>query len=343
MKQVLKFFTVAGLLLIVNLSFAQEKSNPGMYMQYFSDHYKQVSQDMWDYMSAIARGKNAKKVESRRKELLKSLLDAKRRIAATKPFFGDAGLRDSTVSFLKLNYNILHEDYDKVLNLEEISEQSFDKMEAYILVRKATNEKMNAASDALEVEQDRFATEHHVNLIHDESKLGKKLARAGKAFNYYDELFLLYFKCQFQESNMINAMNKGDINAMEQSKNALLQFADEGLVTLTGLKSFESDGSLIIACRNLLNFYTREAKNKMPIIIDFYLKKENFEKINAIMKTKGKNASREEFDKYNKSMNEYNTLINKFNKANEDLNKERGQTLDNWNDSVKGFLDKHAG
>ena len=42
-------------------------------------------------------------------------------------------------------------------------------------------------------------------------------------------------------------------------------------------------------------------------------------------------------------MNEYNTLINKFNKANEDLNKERGQTLDNWNDSVKGFLDKHAG
>ena len=229
MKQVVKFFTVAGLLLIVNLTFAQEKSNPGMYMQYFSDHYKQVSQDMWDYMSAIARGKNAKKVESRRKELLKSLLDAKRRIAATKPFFGDAGLRDSTVSFLKLNYNILHEDYDKVLNLEEISEQSFDKMEAYILVRKATNEKMNAASDALEVEQDRFATEHHVNLIHDESKLGKKLARAGKAFNYYDELFLLYFKCQFQESNMINAMNKGDINAMEQSKNALLQFADEGL------------------------------------------------------------------------------------------------------------------
>ncbi len=321
---------------------SQDNSSALAYMQFLGDQYKPISKDMWDYMSAIARGKNARKVDNKRKELIKTILNSKKIISASKPYKGDSGLRDSTVAYLVLNYNILNEDYDKIVDLEEIAEQSYDQMEAYILVRKQTNEKINSASEAMEAEEKRFAAQNNINLIQVDSKLSKKLERAGEAFDYYDEIFLVHFKSQIQESNIISAMNKQDINAVEQGKNALKQYSEEGLEALLKFKPFKGDATLIVACKNLFNFYKKEADVKFPVIIDFYLKKENYDEMKKIMDSKGKTATKEEINNYNKSMNDYNILVNKFNTVNQELNKERTQKINDWNNAIKVFLDKHA-
>ena len=62
MKNFIRIFLIAGVLFLTFNVSGQNNSNPGAYMNQFSDQYKLVSKDMWDYMSAIARGKNARKV-----------------------------------------------------------------------------------------------------------------------------------------------------------------------------------------------------------------------------------------------------------------------------------------
>jgi hypothetical protein len=340
MKKVL----LVTLIIVFNfpVTHAQDYSSAGAYMSYFSDQYKVVSKDMWDYMSAIARGKNARKVENRRKELVASVKQVKSKIAAVRPYKEDASLRDSTVAFLQLNYDILNDDYEKIVDLEEIAEQSYDDMEAYMNIRKKANEKMNEASESIEGAQKRFAAAHDVNLLEDNSKLSKKIERADKAFNYYDQVFLIYFKSGIQETKMVEAFNKSDMNSAEQCKNALKQYAAEGVDKLKEIKPYEGDASVTVACKNLLDFYKKEAELKAPIVIDFYLKKENFEKLKNAMDAKGKSATKEEIDEYNKSVKDYNAMTGSFNKTNDEMNRERSEKLNAWNNAVKAFLDKHA-
>ncbi len=333
---------LASLLIIAMPVMSQDYSNAGGYMQYFSEQSTQVSKDTWDYMSAISRGKNARKVEVRRKELLKTILNSKRKIAVVKPFKEDQALRDSMVSYLQLTYNVLHEDYDKILDLEEIAEQSYDQMETYMKIRKQAGQKLSDAFDALNLEEKRFAVAHNVNLIEDQSKLGKKLERAGNAFDYYDEIYLVFFKSQIQELHMVDALNKSDMNAAEQCKNSLRQFSEEGLVSLKEYQSYQGDATLIVACKNLFNFYKKESEVKAPIMIDFYLKKDNFDKIAAAMKSKGKSPTKEEIDNYNKSQKEFNSVVNSYNIINNEVNKERSEKQNAWQNAVKNFLDKHA-
>jgi hypothetical protein len=46
------------------------------------------------------------------------------------PWKGDRSFRDTTVAYLKLLYIVFNEDYGKIVNMEEIAEQSYDAMEA---------------------------------------------------------------------------------------------------------------------------------------------------------------------------------------------------------------------
>lgn len=59
---------------------------------------------------------------------------------------GDKTLQQSTNDYLKLMTSNLTENYAKMVNLEEIAEQSYDNMEAYLLLKEKVNERMDEAS-----------------------------------------------------------------------------------------------------------------------------------------------------------------------------------------------------
>jgi hypothetical protein len=75
--------------------------------------------------------------------------------------------------------------------------------------------------------------------------------------------------------------------------------------------------------------------------VDFYLKKEKFEKLKTVMDTKGKNPSKAEVDEYNKAISDYNQAVNDYNDINNDLNKKRASALSDWNGAVSKFLDRN--
>jgi hypothetical protein len=322
---------------------AQDLKVPVNYLNHLSTQNMEITKDYMSYSSAVAHGKSARKVENRRKEMITSTKTAISNISKMPPFEGDKSLRDSVVAFLKLSYNVLNEDYAKILDMEEVAEQSYDGMEAYLLAQDLANEKMNSASKRLGELEKSFAQSHHINIIESEDKLSKKVEKTNEVNVYYRPIYLIFFKSYKQEMYLLEALKKKDFNEIEQNKNTLKQFSEEGLEKLKEIKAYDGDHSLKMACQQALSFYKMESESKMSTITDFLLKEENFQKIKKAFDSKKQSErTKEDVDAYNKAVNDMNNGINEYNKANTFLNDNRDKAISGWNKGSQGFLDKHV-
>ena len=313
------------------------------YMNTISVKYRKIQQDMWDYTSAVAHGKSAKKVESRRAELIQTTFQAMNEMKRMPAFEGDATYRDSVVSFLNMYYIILKEDYAQIVDMEAISEQSYNDMEAYMTAKGMANEKMNSAAAMVADQQKVFAGQHNITLHDADDNLSKNMVAADEVYEYYNVLYLIFFKSYIQEKYLIEAINKKDVSAIEQNKNALLSTANEGLEKLESVADFKGDNTIVTACTEILTFYKDEAENKVSLITDYFIKTENFNTIKTSFdQIKPNNRTQADVDAYNNAVNAMNASVEVYNTTNAELSAGRSKTLDNWNNSTAKFTDKHV-
>ena len=104
----------------------------GQYMNYISKQNDDLTLIYLSYVSAASHGKSARKVEKRRLEVLDAISRTRFNIQGMPTWKGDRTYRDSTVSYLKLLNIVFSEDYAKIVDMEDIAEQSYDAMEAYM-------------------------------------------------------------------------------------------------------------------------------------------------------------------------------------------------------------------
>lgn len=312
------------------------------YMDYINATIEPISGDLWSYTSAASHGKGARKVENKRKELIQSIINSKNIISKMPPFEGDASLRDSVVANLQLYYHVMNEDFEKILDMEEISEQSFDLMEAYLKAKEMAQEKLRGSSEGLSKKYKTFGTAHYINIIENKSKLEQKIQIADEVYKYYNKAYLIFFKVYKQEVYLIDAFSKIDINAMQQNRNALVTIANEAQLKAKELGVYKGDASILNALKQLIQFYIKETEQKAPEMIDFFIKKKEWEDIKTALDNKPKNQrTQQDVDRYNKMVNDYNAGVNKYNKNNQELNDARNKLMDNWNKINDQFLDKH--
>jgi hypothetical protein len=332
-------------LLLAVLAFsgvAQGTQDAHAYLSAIGNQFYEISNARMSYTSAASHGKSARKVEKRRTELINSIKTAEAAVRKMKPFNGSVAYRDSVVSYLKLNRIVITEDYGKIVDLEEIAEQSYDAMEAYMLAKEKAEEKLDTAFSNVFVQQKLFAATNDITLVASDSKLSQKLRTSGKVIQYYNPVYLIFFKSYKDEGYIMDAVNRNDINAMEQTKNALLASAENGLKQLQSISSFRGDASLKAACQQILAFYKMEASQKIQEVINFQLKKENYDKMREALEAKRPaDRTKQDVDNFNKMVKEYNDSVNKINAMHNDLNKKRAESLEKWNNASENFLDKH--
>jgi len=155
---------------------------------------------------------------------------------------------------------------------------------------------------------------------------------------HYQEVYLIFFKSDKQEAYLMDAVNNKNINGVEQNRNSLQTFSEEGLAKLKELKAYNNDESLIVACRNMLNFYLAEIKT-MNSMTDFFLKEENFAKLKK--KFDASKKTQKDVDEFNKAVNDVNATGKTYNETNADLNKQRTSGIDDWNKAVKRYMDNY--
>ena len=339
------FYLLAFTLLLISLNpvYAQTYSSAGAYMSFISNQYREVTKDYWSYAAAVAHGKSARKVENRRQSLIQTVKDSQKKITAMPGWENDNSLRDSAKNFLQNSYHVLNDDYGKIVNMEDVAEQSYDGMEAYLLAQDLANQKLDKALISLAATQKEFAEKYKVTILDNSNdELSGKVKTSNKVNAYYKVFYLLFFKSYKQEAYMLDALNSKNINGIEQNKTTLLKYSTEGIVKLDTAKAFNGDRSLITACKQMLDFYKKEC-DKTSTYISYFLKAENFDKTKKAFEAKKQSdRTKEDVENFNASVNELNKASNEFNTVNAELNQTRKTLLENWNKAVQNFLDKHT-
>jgi hypothetical protein len=246
------------------------------------------------------------------------------------------------VRYLELSYQVLNNDYSKIVDMEELAEQSYDAMEAYMAAQQIANEKLDAAFAVAAKAQSDFAANNNITLQADDSKTEQKLEKAGEVFKYYNKLYLIFYKPFKQEFYLLDAQQKGDINGMKQNQEALSKLAKEAKEKIKTTDAYKKNNSLKSTLNDLMDFYIYEADTKITPLIDFALKKEKFEKLKTAMDKKGSSASKSEVDEFNKAVNEFNKAGAEYNDIGNDLNKKRSNAIANWESAVSKFLDRNV-
>lgn len=337
----MKLVLVPFIVMLATLPAQAQYEHAGQYLDAIGKSTEKVSAMYLSYLSAMGHNKSARKVEKRRLEVIDAILNARLEAQGMPAWKGDRSYKDSTVAYYKMMYNVFNEDFAKIVNMEEIAEQSYDAMEAYMLAKEKANEKLNEASERQSRMQKAFAAKHNINIIEGTSELQEKSKIASALMDHYGDVYLVFFKAYKQEAYLLDALEKKNLTAIEQNKAALKAVAEEGLQKLQALTGYNNDGALMAACRQAMQFYKDEA-GRMDFASDFLLLNETFEKTKKALESKpASQRTQKDIDEFNKGVNNINNAVNKYNNTNNAINRERQQVLDGWNNTVKRYLDNY--
>ena len=341
-----KSIILAGVLFAAEINFSQAQpiTDPGDYMTRISGAQTEMDQKYMAYISAAAHSRRARKIERMRTAALESINNAKYKTSDLPVYKGDNSLRQAGIDYIQFCYRIFSEDYSKIVDIEEIAEQSIDEMQVYLLLQEKTSEKLREASGNFNKAQNDFATKYNVKVVDSKGELYEKMKTADKLNHYCNQVFLLFFKANYEENALFKAVADQKLIAAEQARSALLGFATEGLETIKAdsLRSFQGDAELGNGCREILVFYKSIAEKDVPKLMDFYLKQENFEKLKKAMDAKGSSRTKQDVEAFNKSAKEMNAGVTDFNFRYKDLFKQRQAALDAWNAADRSFRDRET-
>lgn len=344
MKQLSTLFFALSILFQFTTNQTLAQSSSLEYMEDLTSNFKAVKDETYQYLKAITKGKGARKVESKRQALISQLKTAKTQASKKKDFNGDASLKESIENYFNIGYIVLKEDFDKILDMEDISEQSYDAMEAYMMAKEQANKKLDEASEAVQESQKVFCASNNITLLEaEDDKQSLRMKRASNTLSYYNDMYLIFFKVYKQEAYVLDALQRNDISGFDQNNKSLEAEAKAALVKLEKMEAYEGDKSLISAGTEVITFYLRESTKDFATITDFYAKKDAYEKISKnFEEISKKDRTQADIDEINNAGKEYNDAVSKFNKTNEIANKERNAFLNQWNKKVDSFIDKHG-
>ncbi len=334
------FIFMALSLLHISPAGAQVFEDAGKYMSFIGDANEKLSATYLSYMSAVAH-KSARKQEKRRLDVVSAIMNTRTAIQGMPPWKGDRSFKDTSVAYLKILNTVFNEDYAKIVNMEEIAEQSYDAMEAYMLAEEKAWDKLAEAAERQADMSKTFAARYNVTLITTENETGRKSKIASELNKHYNEVYLIFFKPYKQEMYLMDALEKGNVIAIEQNINSLGKMAADAMEKLKTLKGYNNDPTLINACREAMTFYKKEAQ-QANTMTDFFLKKENFEKTKKNFDSKRANdRTKQDVDQYNNAVKEMNDAMKEYNNLNNQLNKERTNMLNNMNKKNSNYMDQY--
>jgi len=284
-----KVFTPLILLLIMACAVtksakAQDGDDPGSYMNSISNAETAMNKSYMAYISASAHSSRKRKIEKMREQAVESIQTCQNTINYNiAPYKGDNSLRQSSMKYVDLCYKVFNDDYAHIVNMDDIAERSYDEMQAYLLLQQATDDTLQAAITRRNKAQEKFAAKYNVRLTDEKTELGDKMEQSNRLSKYRNKVYLLFYKCNWEDNQLTEAINQKNVTKIEQTRSALGKYAIEGLAVLDTLHGYENDNSLAESCRQALTFYKGEAQTEIPKVTDFFLKEENFGKLKTAM------------------------------------------------------------
>lgn len=337
------FLTIVALFCLV-VAEAQDFKTPIDYLNFIGKETDAISRNTWNYTKAVAHSKSARRIDATRKTLVKSIQNATKKITNLKEGYkGDTEYRDQLLAYLAISEKYINDDYGKIIDMQEVAEQSYDFMEAYIMARDLVNEKINEEVEKLNTNQKLFGKKYNIQITEDNSVLGKKMKISNAVFKYHTEMYLIFFKVNVTDINLMKSIEKKDLNAIQQNASSLELYANEGLKNLEATTQFNKDASLIASTKKALEFYKKEALELTPKVISFLMLNQQAEDTKESLEKKlEKNRTKQEIDNFNNLIKEVNQEAEAYNKLNAKFYQEKVAVNTNWEQAGEQFISKHV-
>jgi hypothetical protein len=339
-----KLLFASTLFLLSTIALAQDFNTPVAYLEYINKQESEISKNMWKYTKTIAHSKSARKIDATRKNLVKTIQNAKNNISKIKDGYkGDIVYRDQVVKYLSVSEIIINEEYSKIVDMQEVAEQSYDFMEAYIMTRDLVNKKMDDEHQILAAGQKEFAKKYNITLTESDSELSKKMKLSNEVFAYHTEFYLIFFKCNITDLMLSKAIEQKDIASIQQNASSLLAYAEEGLQKLNQKQPYKNDKVLIETTKKSMELYQKTATEYATAVIDFFMFNTKFEEAKTSLERKKPNErTKEEVDNYNVMVKEINKKINDYNKINTKFVQEKNNMINQWNTTGDQFISRYV-
>lgn len=331
-------------LFVIGNGFAQEFKSAVDYLTYIEKEQGLIAKSTWKYTTAVAHSKSARRIDNTRKQLVKSIEASQKKIGALKDGFkGDVEYRNQVLQYLDICKININEEYSKLIDMQEVAEQSYDAMEAYLLMRDLINEKLDAENEKVANAFHSFAAKYQIKITEGNNELSNKIKLSGEVFDYHTAIYLIFFKVNFTDNNLSDAIEKKDLSAIQQNANALTQYADEGLAKLKSIKPYGKDQSMITVTKKALEYYKKQAQQYAPKIVEFIMFNEKFENAKKTLEAKNpKDRTKEEIDSFNAMVKQINKEIDNYNKTNNANFQEKNAVINEWNTVGDNFISSHV-
>ncbi len=341
MKKVLLFISC----LLFSWAFtAQNFKSPVEYLEFIGAEQTAISKSMWNYNKSVAHTKSAKRVDATRNQLVKTIETATKKIQGLQNGYdGDKDYQEKVIEFLNISKNMINNDYENIIDLKEVAEQSYDYMEAYIKMQELINQKSEEEFEKVKVAQQTFADKYNIILTEGgEDDLSKKLRISNEIFTYQNQLYLIFFKTNYTYGLLNESIGSNDLTAIQQNGNTLHFYAKEGIEKLNLIEAYNKDNSLINATKTTLEYYDKNTLKYVTEIVDFTDYMIQFEDIkNALDRKSPKDRTKEEVDRYNAMVKDINKKIKDNNMLNNKFLQDVNQINQRWHTTSETFASKH--
>jgi len=322
---------------------AQKFSHADKYVGYISKQQVKVTKKFLDYNKAISypyTKKSPKKNEKVRRRLADELATAKANIDSMPSFKKDSAYKDSALSYINQCSALLDNDYKKVDNLQDAADQSFDNMQSLFLGKESVIQKLKKINEHFHQLTIKFVAAYKVKPEKSKYETDKKINDIIDAGSYYKPVYLIFFKSYKQETDLQNAIDRKDDNDFKKARKDLSKTSEIGQNGLDTIKAYKNDNSLVTADKKLLEFYEKEADDKIDPVEDYFSATNDFEDVKKTF-DKRPGHSGKEVSAYKKDVKVYNKAIKKYNKTMSSVYKKKKSLLKKWNNTAHKFINKH--
>jgi len=342
-KYFIVLFVLTTIVFNSNNSYSQGFANAVDYLAYINEKQHDIAEDMWAYMSASAHTNRDRKINRKKRALLQTIQQTKTDVSRMPDYNGSTALRDSMVAYLDFSAKLLNGDLTEMEALEFDAKNSYSAMKAYLDKVKQVNQKYADHENRLMTEYEQFAAINNIQLNPNSSQLSAKMATARIVKDYYNNVYMIYFKAAIAENFINKAINDNDTTALKSWTDSLNTAITDGEIGIKQVNIYNGDLSLKFACQKALNSFKLEANTYLPKLLDYYRAETKLNTAKANFDSKSQDQiTQADVDTYNNAVNDYNNAIEIYNEYTEKINKLQEDNLKQWNDVSDKFFDQHV-
>lgn len=297
----------------------------------------------YEYMKMVMKLRRTKALEEKRQELITIIGKIKKHASNSQPFNGDSTLLNDFKEYLDLVYLILKKDFDKIVDMEDISERSFDKQEEYEMAIDSAYSKLHGTFDQLKECELKFSKKYNIKMNEKKDLLDIKIEKANNALSYYDKINRLVSRSNRYYSYAKKAIENKDVTSLEQHLNTVKSFSEEGIENIDKIGNYDGSSDLIDAAKIMLQFYFDETQNTLSENIEFIL---TVDKFNTVKKKfdamRPEERTKKVVDKFNEMVRMYNDAISNINNINKKSYKDGTNIINDWNKASEQFFEEHS-